>query len=92
MNSDTLINKKILVVDDDTIFFAMINYFLEGQSVLSESAETIEQARKKLSQETYDFILIDSFLPDGSGIELVPIINALDYSVPMIMVTGNDDQ
>jgi serine phosphatase RsbU (regulator of sigma subunit)/anti-sigma regulatory factor (Ser/Thr protein kinase) len=92
MNVNTLANKKILVVDDDTFFYEMINYFLQGQSVLSESAETIKQARQKLSQETYDFILIDSFLPDGSGLELVPVINALEYSVPMIMVTGNDDQ
>jgi response regulator of citrate/malate metabolism len=36
--------------------------------------------------------LIDSFLPYGSVIELVPVINALEYSVPIIMVTGNDDQ
>jgi serine phosphatase RsbU (regulator of sigma subunit) len=92
MNANALANKKILVVDDDTIFFQMISYFLQGQSVLSESAETIEQARKKLIQDKYDFILIDSFLPDGSGLELVPVINALEYIVPMIMVTGNDDQ
>ena len=92
MNANALANKKILVVDDDTIFFEMMNYFLQAQSVLCESAETIEQARKKLCEARYDFILIDSFLPDGLGLELVPAINALDYSVPMIMVTGNDDQ
>ncbi|PKG93296.1 SpoIIE family protein phosphatase [Paraglaciecola sp. MB-3u-78] len=92
MNPNALVNKKILVVDDDTIFFQMISYFLQGLCVLSESAVTLEQALKKLSQKTYDFILIDSYLPDGSGSELVPVINALEYTVPMIMVTGNDDQ
>jgi serine phosphatase RsbU (regulator of sigma subunit)/anti-sigma regulatory factor (Ser/Thr protein kinase) len=92
MSLNALANKRILVVDDDSIFFQMISYFLQGLSVLTESAETLEQALKKLSQKTYDFILIDSFLPDGSGLELVPVINALEYSVPMIMVTSNDDQ
>ena len=92
MDSNLLANKHILVVDDDTLFFHMISDFLQGHCVLSESAETLEQALKKLSQKPYDFILIDSFLPDGSGLELVPVINALAYSVPMVMVTGNDDQ
>ena len=92
MSPNALAHKKILVVDDDTIFVQMIGHFLQGQSVLSKSAETIAQALQKLNQETYDFILIDSFLPDGSGLELVPVINALPYILPMIMVTGNDDQ
>tara|TARA_R110000868_G_scaffold314898_1_gene575840 strand:- start:2278 stop:3954 length:1677 start_codon:yes stop_codon:yes gene_type:complete len=92
MNANSLVGKRVLVVDDDTIFYEMINYFLQGQSVLSDSAETIEQARKRLLNETYDFIIIDSFLPDGLGLVLVPTIKELEYSVPIMMVTGNDDQ
>lgn len=92
MSPSTLINKKILIIDDDTIFFEIVSYFLTEKSVKSESAVSIEQGISKLKQQKYDFVLIDSFLPDGMGVEILPVIYALDYNVPIMMVTGNDDQ
>ena len=92
MTPHPLVDKNVLVIDDDEIFYEIVSYFLSEKGVKSESALTIEQGVSKVREKPYDFILIDSFLPDGMGIEIIPIINSMDYTVPMMMVTGNDDQ
>ena len=92
MSGHPLTDKNILVIDDDEIFYEIVSYFLSEKGVKSESALTIEQGVRKVSEKPYDFILIDSFLPDGMGIEIIPVINSMNYTVPMMMVTGNDDQ
>jgi len=70
-------NKKILVVDD-------VNFNIEFESKLIKTlmqeykitvevheAHTVEEALKRIADDsTYDAMIIDMNLPDGSGVEI----------------------
>lgn len=54
---------------------------------LSE-AETLEDARAFLAEQTPDCVVVDMHLPDGEGLELLAEYPRL----PFIVLTGHDDQ
>ncbi|WP_206492198.1 response regulator [Rhodococcus sp. KRD162] len=64
---------RVLVVDDDfrvaDLHAALVNS-LEGYEVVAV-ATSIAQARELLATRSFDLALVDVYLPDGSGIELV---------------------
>lgn len=64
---------RVLVVDDDfrvaDLHAALVNS-LEGYEVVAV-ATSIALARELLATRSFDLALVDVYLPDGSGIELV---------------------
>lgn len=92
MNSNPLYQRKVLVVDDDILFVEIIAHYLSEKGVLSESAGDIASAREILADTSFDLILLDGFLPDGKGIELMPFLTDANIDTPVIMVTADDDQ
>ncbi|MFY2787930.1 response regulator [Rhodococcus sp. MALMAid1271] len=64
---------RVLVVDDDfrvaDLHAALVNS-IEGYEVVAV-ATSIAQARELLATRSFDLALVDVYLPDGSGIELV---------------------
>lgn len=59
----------------------------EGLSYVIETAGTITEALKLLEENSYDIVLIDYMLPDGTGIDLLHGISR----IPVIFVTGSGD-
>jgi DNA-binding response OmpR family regulator len=52
---------------------------------------TLEQARQLLLHETFDLILLDLSLPDGSGMELLTLLNvARKQSVPVVVFSAHE--
>lgn len=92
MNSNPLSQCKVLVVDDDILFVEIIEHYLSEKDVTIDSAGDIESACKKINKDSYDLVLLDGFLPDGKGIELMPFIKDNNIDTPVIMVTADDDQ
>jgi response regulator of citrate/malate metabolism len=63
----------VLVVDDDfrvANLHASLVESIDGFTV-GGTANTAAQAREQLSEGSFDLALVDVYLPDGSGIELV---------------------
>jgi two-component system response regulator HydG len=61
----------ILLVDDDESFTSATKTLLEADEHSISTAASVEQASKMLSENSYDLLLVDLALPDGSGLELV---------------------
>ena len=57
-----------MVEDDSTIAFA-VKYAVEQEGFNLEIAENLEEARKTISKQKYDIVLLDVMLPDGNGYE-----------------------
>jgi serine phosphatase RsbU (regulator of sigma subunit)/anti-sigma regulatory factor (Ser/Thr protein kinase) len=85
-------NIHLLIVDDDLIFNQLIQSFLSSRGVNAESVYSVSEAREYLKLHCPDFIILDYMLKDGMGIELMDDIKALELSVPVMMVTADDDQ
>ena len=81
-----LSNKRVLCVDDNPDTCALVKMTLDGCDVVSEysSAEGLRRA----AGEAFDLILLDYYLPDGTGLKLCNQIRAFDITTPVLMITA----
>lgn len=79
---------KILVVEDDSSIRLGLKYYLEQEQFDVIEADSVEAARKCLS-DSIDLILLDINLPDGSGFDLFKEIK-INQDIPIIFLTAND--
>lgn len=68
-----VVNPRILHVDDDVDILQIVATVLEGTAQLT-SAMSLKEAREKLAEQQFDLVILDLALPDGSGIDLLPIL------------------
>jgi len=54
--------------------------------------ELMAEAAARLDREPFDAILLDLSLPDSSGIDTVAQVNAVAPGVPIVVMTGLDDE
>lgn len=63
---------RILHVEDDDGVVGLVRTIL-GSTAQVVGAATLRDARKALAQETFDLVILDVGMPDGSGLDLLPI-------------------
>ena len=61
--------KKILIVEDDRELKEGICYALQKAGYLTESADSVQNAKTLFLKEGADVILLDVNLPDGEGFD-----------------------
>jgi len=72
--SGVLNKPKILHVEDDTDVLMIVSSILQDTALVSQ-AKTFEEARNRLENEFFDIVMLDIELPDGNGLDLLPLIN-----------------
>jgi DNA-binding NarL/FixJ family response regulator len=82
---------RVLLVDDDTIFVEYVGYVFQLIDVAIQSATSLSGARRALNESTFDVVLLDNWLPDGKGVELMEEINKLAEAPIVIMTTADED-
>lgn len=65
-----MLNKQILVVDDEPRIREVVQYALEREGCKVHLAENAKQAARALEQQTLDLIILDIMLPDANGLDL----------------------
>ena len=83
----TLLNKNILIVEDNKINQLVTRKILEQNGVHCDIAENGRQAIEKASAKNYDLILMDVHMPVMDGIEATTIIRQFS-SVPILALTA----
>jgi PAS domain S-box-containing protein len=78
----------ILHVDDDADLAEVVRESLASAGRV-HSVGTLAAARRYLSTQTADVVILDVGLPDGSGLELLPLI-AADGAPPVIIYSGQE--
>ncbi|ADU67199.1 PAS sensor protein [Desulfurispirillum indicum S5] len=79
----------VLHIEDDEDTRHIIS--LLGQEVATfHAASTKQQARQKLEQNTYDVVILDIGLPDGSGWDLLPLIKQQNRIPQIIVLSGHE--
>jgi len=81
------VKKKILIVDDEPDVREGLLEFLQDEGFVTTGAKTLFEARQNISRFTYDLILLDLRLPDGSGLDLLSGLRESD-APPVIVVTA----
>jgi signal transduction histidine kinase len=89
--SDSL---RLLIVDEDeadrtAVRRALAHVGLEG--TWDEVADA-SSARDRIGRESYDCVILDHTLPDSNGAELVRALRADGLMMPILVVTGQQDE
>ena len=82
--------KILLIEDNEGARFGFVRYFSMSGYTVSE-AGTISAAVEALEKQSFDAIVLDINLPDGSGIDFIDTIREHDMSIPIIVITGAGD-
>jgi DNA-binding NtrC family response regulator len=80
---------KLLVVDDDASSRFVLRECFEQRGYDVDEALTCEAAVALFRSARPDVAILDYSLPDGTALELLPRLKALDASVPLLLLTGH---
>ncbi|UYY59615.1 ATP-binding protein [Sphingomonas sp. S2-65] len=80
---------SILHVDDDPDMLRVLASVFEGRAELFSTPSVVE-AKAAIRNRTFDAVILDIGLADGSGLELVPLIRAGNPSIPIIIFTAQE--
>lgn len=82
--------EKILLLEDDTTLSRGVSMALSESTRTVILADCLTQAQKKLEENSFDLLILDINLPDGSGLDLLRWLRANGHSTPVILLTAND--
>jgi len=77
-------------VDDDPVIRRLVRAALGAGHELSEAA-SVREARAVFKEESPALVLLDIFLPDGEGIELIEGFTRGDAKAAVVMLTSSED-
>ena len=81
---------KILIIEDDLSFQEILRTTLERERYLVEVAPDYRTGLMKLTDYTYDCILLDINLPDGNGLGLLRELKAMKRTGNLIIISARD--
>lgn len=81
---------KILIIEDDLSFQEILRKTLEQERYVVEIAPDYRTGLIKLSDYTYDCILLDINLPDGNGLGLLRELKEMKKSGSLIIISARD--
>lgn len=81
----------ILIIDDDNDANLILSKVVEKAGHRTKSAFTIIDGLKLAKSDSFDVVLLDVRLPDGSGLDLLPEIRKTEQPPEVIIITGFGD-
>ena len=80
---------RVLYVEDDLDLAEVINS-MAGDAMELIIAPTLTEAREILANQRFDLVILDVALPDGSGLDLLPLLkNSGGAITPVIIFSAN---
>jgi len=84
-----MIKDKILIIDDEAGIRSALRGILEDEGFTVKSTESGEEGLDLLRNENFDLILLDIWLPNMSGIEVLKQIKINEINTQVVMITGH---
>ena len=85
---------RLLVIDDDLVDRLAIRRAIEQSGIVADISEAsdADEARARTAEREYDCLLLDQDLPGITGIELAKQLRHGGNLVPIVFVTGRQDE
>lgn len=81
--------KYLLIAEDDTTLREGLAAALQNNDLSVRTAADLSEARRLLRECTFDLLLLDCNLPEGSGVDLCREVTAVQ-DIPVIFLTVRD--
>lgn len=84
---------RILLLEDDTSLIDGLEYALGKNGFEINTVRTVRGAMECLRESgTYDLLLLDVTLPDGTGFDVCETVRAAGSQIPIIFLTASDEE
>jgi DNA-binding response OmpR family regulator len=83
--------RRILCIEDDADTCELLATWLSLHNCLVSSASTMARGVEMAQEQVFDLYLIDSRLPDGTGVEVCSRIRAFDPHTPILFWSGDEE-
>lgn len=81
--------KRALIIDDEPDIRELLEITLGRMQILTDTADSVANAKHMLSTHSYDLCLTDMRLPDGNGLEIVELIQQRHSNLPVAVITAH---
>jgi DNA-binding response OmpR family regulator len=81
----------VLIVEDDAMIRKATRGFFEMNGLPASACSTVEEARAIIHAAAPRMMILNSELPDGSGIDLCRLLRAEGYSPPILRHTTKSE-
>ncbi|MCP4114034.1 MAG: sigma-54-dependent Fis family transcriptional regulator [Desulfobacteraceae bacterium] len=82
---------KVLIIDDDREVCAMLTDLISCLEHTADHALTLEKGLSKAVSGEFDVVFLDVKMPDGSGLDIIGSILAIEFPPEIIVITGQGD-
>ncbi len=86
-------SNRILLLEDDISLVDGLKYSLKHNDFEVEVARTVEEFLQRLPEKlTYDLLILDVTLPDGTGFEVCEKVRNQGSQIPILFLTASDEE
>ncbi len=82
---------SILIIDDDEMLCRTLVRYIRKMGHEPDYAQTIEDGIGAAASGEFDVVLLDVRLPDGNGLDALPLIQEAPSSPEVVIITGEGD-
>jgi two-component system response regulator HydG len=82
---------KILILEDDLTFSQLLEGFFKKHKYEPVVAYKVKDALKLLDQQSFDLLLVDYRLPDGTGLDVLATAKEKGLNTPVVIMTSFND-
>jgi two-component system nitrogen regulation response regulator NtrX len=82
-------SERLLIVDDEEGIRTTLSAILEDEGYRVETAGSAGDAARRLASETFDAVVLDLWLPDRDGLELLSELRGSGFDQPVIVISGH---
>jgi DNA-binding response OmpR family regulator len=82
---------RILLVEDDLSLIEGLEFSLKKDGYQVDLARTVREALERFRSQSYDLLILDLGLPDGSGFEICRKVRQTS-ATPVIFLTASDEE
>ena len=79
---------NLIIVDDDLPFRERLSRSMRKKGFNVESFGNMKKSIERINEKSFDFAIVDMKLKDGSGLELIKLINNNNPRTKPLLLTG----
>ncbi len=83
-------SKQVLIVEDEGDMCLLINILLSGKGIKLDHVQTLAAAESYLQEKEPQVVILDNRLPDGFGLDFIPVLKKTYPAIKIIMISGFD--
>jgi two-component system, OmpR family, response regulator len=80
---------KVLIIEDEGQISLILNILLDGKGIECDHVKTIWDAQEYLESNQPGLIILDNKLPDGFGLNIIPMLKFDFPDTGIIMMSGD---